>query len=61
MQDFNKSTETEPKPKKEMTASQKKMAELKKQMANIKKVDKLEREIATKKAQLKALKTELNL
>jgi len=56
MQEF-----TADKPKKEMTEAQKKLADLKKQMAKVKKVEKLEREIATKKAQLKELKIELGL
>jgi len=47
--------------KKELTSAQKKMQELKKQMAKIKKIEKLEREIASKKAQLRALKEELSL
>jgi len=48
-------------PKKPLTEAQKKMLELRKQMAKIKKVEKLEREIATKTAQLQFLKTELKL
>ena len=58
---LNQHTESEAPKKKELTEAQKKIIELKKQMAKVKKVEKLEREIATKKAQLKELKSELNL
>jgi len=53
--------EEEKEPKKPLTEAQKKMLELRKEMAKIKKVEKLEREIATKTAQLQLLKTELKL
>ncbi len=51
----------EEKTKKELTPAQKRIAGLKKQMAKVKKVEKLEREIATKTAQLSELKKELQL
>ena len=57
MEDFNtKNTD-----KKELTPAQKKRQEYQKKLRDLKKVEKLEREIATKKAQLKELKKELDL
>lgn len=47
--------------KKEQTEVQKKLSDIRKQMRDLKKVEKLEREIAVKRAQLKKLKQELGL